>query len=710
MKKYFFLVTFFIWFTCLGQCNEYPVFFNNFIKCLSIDTEAGFVFFGSKPICYYKVGDKNSLLIGTPSHELEVKLRMGIKWWLHAKPLQKNDDFVLKISTLKDGYEILCLNKKEVLETIQNNLSLFRYALGQKVTPQTLFEKLSKDSRPFYDILNHNTTLVGILLGFGTSNSIIGGRHENILDIFYTKPIPPHALIPFKDLNDAWDYLILSAIFACQKKHSHPFEISFAFQSHDEELDYFKNLSRKNSANLYQYNPKLIYGNYDSDEQCQLLIKKYEQEQRELQSIIYSEDLTEKFLKKIGIVFSNLDPVAPTRIPHAEELANLLKNILIKRHFKSLEGALEGILDASLQQPDKYSNPNLDEFYKFWLLEKYQNKEKIIEDYFAELSNDSSFISINPFIFYKKLTQGQGDFLTRKNSIGIFTLAVYPADSNTPFPYNSLEKTQIDLSQTIEGLSQGVQGMQEGEIREIHIHPQAGYGFFTEFEVWQPLKIVVRLESIKIDSPELALSSNSLLQIDRPIKLSCEEINSLEEMHKNLAYHEAKMFWNFYRNLRDIVSAQQVIDQMKLIWNEPQKRVDLTNIDHYNLRIWNKLHANESNKAIHLFSKLKSETIIKDKLLIHLTNIGEKKIAYPKKISLIMKDLDENIIQQLSYENLDPNEFLLWNKGLQLGLQNRHEEDRGTLFIHPELSDRSLFHNRLVNKGLIVDFEIFKSD
>lgn len=687
MRKY---IIIFLFLLQPNFCHSYSEICENFIKCLLTDTEAGYVFFGSKPICYYKVSTEDIPLIDSSSHELEIKLRLGVQWWLLAEPLQKNDNYKLKITKQADAYEILCINKAAFLDVVQKNISVFQYILGPALKPELLFEKIINSATPFYDLLNHDNTLVGILLGFGTTNSIIGARKEFILDFYLAKPNLPYKPVYLtQDLEKNWDYLILNMLYDANRivpiLNQRP---SFSFKSLEEEQLALKTMQNQDNFLLCKYFPKLIFSNFTNSDQ---LIAAYEQEQQNLLTILSQPNLTDLVLERLSLNFSNPESVLDIPTFHANDMASLLIKILQSRQFNSLEGAIEGILDG---REDRYAEPDWDEFYKLWILEQLQNQIEFVDRYFTNIDGQK----ITPYVYIKTLKPGLGKPF--KYSAGIFSLAIYAVGN--PIPYYAEHNVHLDLNQTILGLAKGVEGMQQSEIREIYIHPAAAYGLYTSFDKWQPLKLVIRLESMDRNSHQITTDSAPLLP-ERSLILSKEDKIKLKEMNKALAYHEAKKFYQFYQK----INKDQLIHYLKLMWGKPIKNINLLAIDSHGLQIWKQRRKEEIDKAVNLFESKNSFICLKnEQIYLDLEKEGNNATSWPRKISLIFKDLNGKVLKKTEYNDLSLKEFSLWNQGLQLGLKNCQVGDKGRLYIHPDLTDQALFRNPLANKMNIVEFDI----
>ena len=165
---------------------------SDFIRLLVAETEAGFVFIGSKPVCYQKAPFSNEGIIGSPRHRLLTGLRRGAQHWKLIAPQCRSSNYCIKVTECSDDLEVLCINKHAFINTVNDNLALFQYVLGPAVTPELLFEAVAKGPQDFYSILHRDTTLVGILLGYGNYSALVGGREELLSGINKAMPSLPY--------------------------------------------------------------------------------------------------------------------------------------------------------------------------------------------------------------------------------------------------------------------------------------------------------------------------------------------------------------------------------------------------------------------------------------------------------------------------------------------------------------------------------------
>lgn len=691
--------------------DEYPPTLTNFLKCLFTDSESGYVFFGSKPVCYYGAGDFKACLIGSSSHEQEARLRLGIHWLKKARPSQENDNFVLKIKKIDDFYEILSLNKKEILKSVEENLSLFRYVLGPKVTPNSLFAILATSEEPFYKLLNDNNTLVGILLGFGTQNSILGAREEALGDLMLADPEIPYATLSNKTPEESLYRLTLSLMFKDNFKRSKGkiWQESHGFNSFDDELKYIQELHEPSSHLLSTYSPRFIFGSYRSQNDENERVSTLEMEQQKIIALLQSDDFTDQVLKQLSMVFTNPNPNMDIPEPSPLVLACELRNTLRIRMFDSLEGTCEGIQDADLNKDDRYENPDWDIFYDLLAIAPIEKNIRSTEDYFQVLRKNPTYIQLNEDVYIKNLGINENDepleILEKEHSKGTFSYVAYLPKKSEWLPVKTDSQIVLNLNEVIPGLALGVQGMKTGEVREIHVHPNASYGFLADYETSEPLKFIVRLESVDMNSPPLILRPKPVT-LNRPLFLTQEETDKLNKMTKALSYHTGKKFWNFYKTVLHS-SGQNIIDQLKIVWNKPDHSSDKESLDYANVAVYTMEYQQEKERARIAFKNRDSVVSLKNNLLyIQREKQGNGTTAWPKSISLTYKDVDGNVLKKSNFESLTLKELGRLCQGLQIGLKNCAVGDKGTILIDPDLTDQGLFRNKLFHKFLLVEFVV----
>lgn len=707
MKKYFLILLLCLQISSL-RSQEYPSQLTDLLKCLCTDSESGYVFFGSKPVCYYACySSPDAYFIGTSMHEQQAKLRLGIHWWESARPSHLKDDFVLKIKQRDDLYEILSLNKKQILQVVEDNLPLFRYILGPKVTPENLFAALATSDEPFYKLLHNNNVLVGILLGFGTENSLLGARSEALHDFQFPTSEIPYATLSNRSPEEALHYFELSLLFKdnFKKTSEDRWKKSFSINSIEEEIQYIQDLETPSSHLLSTYSPRFIFGSYQLQKNNSTLLATREEEQKRIIELLQSDNFTYQVLKQLNIDDSNLKPNIPSETLSVTAFANALINSSRHRLFDDFEGICEGIKDADLGQTDRYIEPDFDKFYELWTLKQLENNVRATESYFSSLRQDPLFNEISEGVYIKNLQTLNAqslESLQEKHSKVIVSYAVYLPLQDKELPIKAASHMTLNLNEVIPGLALGLQGMKPGELREIHLSPEAAYGFIADFQTAEPLKFHVRLENIE-DSPPLVLNRQPV-SLNRPLTLSTEEDDTLIHLRKAHSYHLSKTFWKFYKKTSSF-TGDHLIEQLNAAWKNPGP-VD-SSLDFATLAVGTTWHQEEKNRLKQAFKKSSNAVeLVKDLLYIGYEKQGEGSSVWPKSISLIIKDMDGKILKTSSYDALTQNECMRLCKGLQEGLKSSRKGDKGILLIDPDLTDQGLFRNKLFHQAQLVEFEV----
>jgi len=188
-----------------------------FFKMGILEEEYGYVLEGVKPIStrqFYPLDifPMKDLRFSENEFKKTLLVREAIKVW--NKLCSKQDRFVLKaIPVIENeldacGFEVQFIHLPKLREVIRENINLFRYVLGPAVEVDELVNKLAYSNERFAKVLQDDLTLTGIVLGFGSHNSIVGGRLETIDRMSISKDSAP--FLPKSGLlqgeNSQWMY------------------------------------------------------------------------------------------------------------------------------------------------------------------------------------------------------------------------------------------------------------------------------------------------------------------------------------------------------------------------------------------------------------------------------------------------------------------------------------------------------------------------
>lgn len=132
-----------------------------------------YTLFGDKPVsigAYFKV---------TPwENVIELEQCDGVFWrkwavWEKYKSQFKIKNYLFFKDTSSIADEIVVINKKMFVKTIAKNLHVFEEIMREKINPEQFLEKIEQGKISFYESIQHNTILLGILLGYGKHNAML---------------------------------------------------------------------------------------------------------------------------------------------------------------------------------------------------------------------------------------------------------------------------------------------------------------------------------------------------------------------------------------------------------------------------------------------------------------------------------------------------------------------------------------------------------
>jgi hypothetical protein len=87
---------------------------------------------------------------------------------IHASQLPSSDGWL----------DVFFINKRALIHVIDQNLALFQYVLGPKVTALSLLNQFQDPFQNFSSILSEDRVLNGLVLGYGMQNALHGSRLE----------------------------------------------------------------------------------------------------------------------------------------------------------------------------------------------------------------------------------------------------------------------------------------------------------------------------------------------------------------------------------------------------------------------------------------------------------------------------------------------------------------------------------------------------
>ena len=186
----------------IENSREYEVL-THFFKMGCLEEDYGYVLEGTKPISIRDFYPLDNFPVARDLNHSEKEflntllVREMIPIWNKVKESFLQEIFVLKSVPLNApgepelGWEVSFINLPLLEKVIEKNIDLFRYILNPLIQPKQLAKRLAYSKEKIPDILCNNCILIGIVLGFGSHNSVVGGRSEMIHSTTISRDLAP---------------------------------------------------------------------------------------------------------------------------------------------------------------------------------------------------------------------------------------------------------------------------------------------------------------------------------------------------------------------------------------------------------------------------------------------------------------------------------------------------------------------------------------
>ena len=561
--------------------REYEVL-HHFLKMGILEEGYGYVLAGNKPISIRNFYSLDCFPIAKDFKYTEREFantllaKEAIPIWKSLCASQKK--FVIKAVSLNTpgsyelGWDVQFINVVKLQEVIEKNIDLFRYVLGPGLEAQKLVYKIAYSEELLGDILHDDRVLEGIVLGFGSHNSIVGGRIENINALAFSRDQAPWASksLPMHHQKDFFGCYYLEA--AMGEDHSIGFKSDFSyikpglgFSTLEEELLSIEAFNEDLPSCLLKENPKFIFGAYKKGVSNRAFFKNLEKSQKKAQALLKKDNFLEKVLEKIGgkkpRITCDKRSISSLDLSFFQGSINaeLWNHILIK------VGKSFGDHNQELAFIDSFLSPSTAEVPKMVGVSTTTLKglKKALSNlissnaYFENLAKDTSLqmIAFNQLYFKINCKGSEGKTLKGATRVKM-SYVIEDLEENVLFASHN---TWLSLSQTIPGFAHGVQGMHIGEKRQIFIHPSLAYGVLTTLPPCMALIVKVHLLEIdgNFSKPLQVLTSLDLSWIQNP-KLYHTIEDSIEKKPRFIGL--------FYRSLVDKIEDSNksvIIEKLK---------------------------------------------------------------------------------------------------------------------------------------------------
>jgi len=150
---------------------------------LLLETECcGYSLYGEKPLCVLEF-TKGEIPLAMNENLIKRSslLREGIRIWEKSGLASFKSNYALHASQLpsSDGWlDVFFINKQSLIHVIDQNLALFQYILGPKVSSVSLLNHFLDTNQNLSSILCEDRVLNGLVLGYGRQNAFHGSRLE----------------------------------------------------------------------------------------------------------------------------------------------------------------------------------------------------------------------------------------------------------------------------------------------------------------------------------------------------------------------------------------------------------------------------------------------------------------------------------------------------------------------------------------------------
>lgn len=518
-----------------------------FFRHLIADTSAGYTLYGEKPVSDEGFRPEE-ILIALSDHDLA---RLGCLWKVGSRIWEKSG-----LSKIHSNYEIhtsqvssygwqqiQVINTSALIERINQNLPLFQYVLGPKITSDAILEQCRNPNENMASIFKEDRVLNGIVLGYGTQNALLGSRAEYLQE-YATESVGSQSLGT-------------PAPAICQKSPS------FGYSQLQQEYEQYAK-EQCITTSLKESSPRIPwYANFKHPESSRLLAD-YKSVQKKLKSVLASSNLlsvvlSKWFGQKISLPNSHSFVLLLEKELQAEKHLSFLLGQAIWRSLcgnnksftsKELDAFVKGMI--AIEEGHIFSaSPHLMHEYSKWkkLLEAKKNLE-ITNAFFSHLQDSTALIPGE--IHYRTIVEGEGE-ISQLEELKI----QYTITSLSGKILQAENEKNIRILDLVPGLQLGLHDMRIGEMRDIYIHPRWGYGEDGTQE--SSLGCIARVKLLECTGKTLSLN------LPTPLLLPSAEY-SLDNLEKQLALSTTELLldlgqktWVRYQNLKPLISIHETI-------------------------------------------------------------------------------------------------------------------------------------------------------
>lgn len=493
-------------------------------KTLLETSEAGYVICGEKPLCLIEYSEQDFCFELREFHRLSIVLAMAKE--ILQLPLFQSGNILFHFD--KKDEMLLVINKKNFLNVVETNRILFQYVLGPTITAERLLEAILSSQTSFFETVKYDRVLIGIILGYGVQNALYQSRGENISgDLIHAGDLPPFT--PYIDLypddSQKEDLQFYESNFLTlwgkERRYLSP---SLGYTSLSAELKDIDEKTQISSPKLQQV-PNFIFGCLKDSKESALLIADLEKTQDRITKLLQSKHLLRDVFKLIGkdelAIEKNKEDQKTNDIDLHLALAKLLRIQLKEYPAEYLVYFVEG-LQGHLSE-EEFQKEGLFYPHALTILQQMQNNLETSNRHFQKIKEDQTYSAVfEPYIYASILEQGTGEALQGQVNVLVDYEILDPKGKKL----NSALCQRLNLRNVLPAFSYGMQGMKEGETRELIIHPSLAYGVHTLLDKGIYLTAHVKLlnidDSVKQELPTMQPTDLSYI-LTKGFYAECEE-------------------------------------------------------------------------------------------------------------------------------------------------------------------------------------------
>lgn len=242
---------------------------------------------------------------------------------------------------------------------------------------------------------------------------------------------------------------------------------------------------------------------------------------------------------------------------------------------------MKGLQDCQEGLPN--DKEHLDD--KTYIFSKIYEKSKETELFFKNLEKEKDIVCLEPQkLYFQVLEKGSGPSYKGQRKIKCRSSFKSTTGEILSDTFNTGPAT-IDLSEVIYGFAKGLSGMQVGEIRQIYIHPNLGYGLLSSADKGGYLTCKIQL--LSIDSEDTFELTSSILPKNLEIPTQSEEL--VRMWNQTHGYSHGYRIWQHYGK-GDAELVKKVLIELEKLKGD----VDISDVQSQNLL--NRLHWNLYHK------------------------------------------------------------------------------------------------------------------